>query len=116
METSFTCRAATFDTLLLMCYISRYTLETNPNYAATDDDFDYLENECLTGKCILSHVKGTNTRINQCNLRIVDTQRCQGDHVYVVEENKELLGGKDLVSFETETAISCAAKCKDRDR
>jgi hypothetical protein len=53
-ETSFQCRAASFDTLSLKCHLSRYTVRTNPSTAEDSDGFDYLENECLTGEIVIS--------------------------------------------------------------
>ena len=49
-EQDFVCRSATFDTVNLKCYLSRYTLRTNPMDAEADPDYDYLENECNLGK------------------------------------------------------------------
>ena len=48
-ESSLICRSASFNTLTLMCYMSRYTKRTNPSLVVYDDDYDYLENHCLSG-------------------------------------------------------------------
>ena len=54
-EEGFVCRSVTFDTLNLLCYLSRYTKDTNPKEVQEHEDFDYLENECLRGDLVLAN-------------------------------------------------------------
>ena len=50
------------------CYLSDLTQEMSPEYVETNEDFDYMENVCITG----------------------DT-KCQGINQFISEENKELI-------------------------
>lgn len=49
-EFSFVCRSASFDSVMHMCMLSRFTRRTHPELLEDDPNSDYLENMCLNGK------------------------------------------------------------------
>lgn len=48
-EASFVCRSASFDTIGLMCYLSANSMRNSPDEAVPHHEYDYLENNCITG-------------------------------------------------------------------
>ena len=50
IEKEFACRSATFDRRSLLCFLTEYSAVKIPNNLKDDEDYDYMENECLMGK------------------------------------------------------------------
>ena len=54
-EAEFLCRSAAFDSSTSTCFLNDLTQEmADPEMSSVDDDFDYMENTCVTGnsKCL----------------------------------------------------------------
>ena len=49
-QTQFPCRSASFQLSTSQCYLNEVTQESQPWRAQPDQDFDYLENVCLSGE------------------------------------------------------------------
>jgi hypothetical protein len=64
-ETFFVCRSATFDAVGMNCHLVRRTIGEAAEAAVEVEEssnFDYLENECLTGKEKLVQTKAKSYR------------------------------------------------------
>ena len=67
-ESGFQCRSAIFESSLSICYLSDLTQEMSPEYVEKNEDFDYMENVCITGN-----------------------NKCKGINQFISEENRELI-------------------------
>ena len=92
-EPEFLCRSAAFDSSTSTCFLNDLTKEMSPEeMSSVDDDFDYMENTCVTGnsKCL------------------------GGINRFIVEDGKELSNPKDaMVMPSGTTKEQCRKICRD---
>ena len=91
-EAEFLCRSAAFDSSTSTCFLNNLTQEmADPEMTYVDDDFDYMENTCVTGN-----------------------SKCLGINRFIAENNKELSNPKDaMVMPSGTTKEQCRRICRD---
>ena len=82
-EANFACRSASFQASSLQCFLNEQTRASDPTAVERDEDFDYLENTCLTGET-----------------------RCIGANHFVHEDSTELHNVKDAMAMPEGTFFS----------
>ncbi|XP_050539438.1 uncharacterized protein LOC126904438 isoform X2 [Daktulosphaira vitifoliae] len=87
-EFTFVCRSASYDSTGKTCWLSRFTRRSNPELLEDDPTSDYLENTCLSVE-----------------------KRCDGQIIFVKEENKRLAGPFEVDIFANLSLIECQAQC-----
>ena len=90
-EKDFQCRAASYESSQSMCHLSDLTKEMAPKFCSKDDDFEYMENTCVTGD-----------------------SKCKGISHFVHEDSKELSNPKDAMAMPEGTSRDqCRRICRD---
>ncbi|XP_050422402.1 uncharacterized protein LOC126834493 [Adelges cooleyi] len=87
-EYTFVCRSASYDSTGKTCWLSRFTRRSNPELLEDDPTSDYLENTCLSAD-----------------------KRCDGQVIFVKEENKRLAGPFEVDIFANLSLVECQAQC-----